>query len=168
MRWRALLTPWNLFGLLVFLLGLWVYVQGTSAPRSQALPLPASEPAQEANQLVLVLYRPNPPQGFLRETETLPLNPGETPEGKALEAWAQKTGSPHPKALYRLGGSLVVDLPRDFARGLDARGEVYRIYSLAYSLLATFPQAQEVRFLVEGAPSPGLAHLDLSKPIRMP
>ena len=46
--------------------------------------------------------------------------------------------------------------------------EVYRVYSLAYTLLATFPEGSEVRFLVEGQPSPGLAHLDLEVPVRLP
>lgn len=62
----------------------------------------------------------------------------------------------------------MVDLPEDFVRGLDAEGEVYRLYSLAYTLLATFPEGSEVRFLVEGQPSPGLAHLDLEVPVRLP
>ena len=62
----------------------------------------------------------------------------------------------------------MVDLPEDFVRGLDAEGEVYRLYSLAYTLLATFPEGSEVRFLVDGQPSPGLAHLDLEVPVRLP
>ncbi|MFN3368866.1 MAG: GerMN domain-containing protein [Thermus sp.] len=62
----------------------------------------------------------------------------------------------------------MVDLPADFAQGLDASQEALRLYSLAYTLLSTFPQAQEVRFLVEGEPRPGLAHLDLSRPIQLP
>ncbi len=62
----------------------------------------------------------------------------------------------------------MVDLPQDFAQGLDAPLEVFRLYSLVYTLLASFPGAKEVRFLVEGKPSPGLAHLDLSQPYTLP
>lgn len=85
-----------------------------------------------------------------------------------MALWAEALSAPVPKALFRRGKELVVDLPEGFAQGLDAPGEVYRLYSLAYTLLATFPQAEEVRFLVEGTPQPGLAHLDLQKPFRLP
>lgn len=161
------LSLWNLLGLTLFLLGalaLW-RSQGGQAPA--ALPLPSEEnPAP--NRLSLQLYRPTPPQGFVKEVQDAELSPGETPEGKALALWAEALSAPVPKALFRRGKELVVDLPEGFAQGLDAPGEVYRLYSLAYTLLATFPQAEEVRFLVEGTPQPGLAHLDLQKPFRLP
>ncbi|BFH88046.1 GerMN domain-containing protein [Thermus thermophilus] len=139
-------------------------------PRPQppkALPLPADEAARE-EKLTLNLYRPDPPRGFLREPVVLEVGLGENPYEKALLAWAQATGSPTPLGLFAAEGRLVVDLPKDFVRGLDAEGEVYRLYSLAYTLLATFPEGSEVRFLVEGQPSPGLAHLDLEVPVRLP
>lgn len=92
--------------------------------------------------------------------------------GKALRERPSRLGpghgKPHPLGLFAAEGRLVVDLPEDFVRGLDAEGEVYRLYSLAYTLLATFPEGSEVRFLVEGQPSPGLAHLDLEVPVRLP
>lgn len=164
---RKALTPWNLLGLFLFLVGILAYWQGQGGGSPHALPLPQGE-ATSPNRLPLVLYRPDPPKGFLKETLSLDLAPGETPEGKALGTWAEAVGAPAPKALYRLGQGLVVDLPGDFARGLDATGETFRLYSLAYTLLATFAPAEEVRFLVEGEAKPGLAHLDLSQPIRLP
>ncbi|MGC8877201.1 GerMN domain-containing protein [Thermus sp.] len=163
---RRFLTPWNLLGLLVFLLGSLAYWRAQGGPSAPILPLPAEE--KQASSLTLVLYRPNPPQGFLKETLTLELGPGETPEAKALGVWAEALKAPRPRALFRVGKTLVVDLPQDFAQGLDAGGEAYRLYSLAYTLLASFPGAKEVRFLVEGKPSPGLAHLDLSQPYALP
>jgi hypothetical protein len=163
---RKLLTLWNIVGLIVFLLGGLFYWQTGGGRPPTALPLPAEEVAK--NALVLVLYRPNPPQGFLKETQTLDLGPGETPGAKALLAWSQAVSAPKPLALFLEGKRLIVDLPQDFALGLDAGLEVFRLYSLAYTLLSTFPQAEEVRFLVEGKPGPGLAHLDLTKPIRLP
>lgn len=163
---KRLFTFWNLLGLLVFLLGVLTYLSlGQRGSSPLALPLPAQE--ADKNALTLVLYRPNPPQGFLKETQTLELNPGETPGEKALTAWAEATGAPRPRALFIQEKRLVVDLPKDFALGLDATLEAFRLYSLAYTLLATF-QGEEVLFLVEGKPSPGLAHLDLSEPIRLP
>ncbi|APD10241.1 MULTISPECIES: GerMN domain-containing protein [Thermus] len=164
---RGFLTFWNVLGLLAFSLGAFVYWKSTGKETTGALPLP-SESEARANTLTLVLHRPDPPQGFVKEAETLSLAPGESPEGRALAAWAEATQSPRPRALFRLGQALVVDLPGNFAQGLDATGEVFRLYSLAYTLLATFPEAEEVRFLVEGKPTPGLAHLDLQKPIRLP
>ncbi|WP_353513185.1 GerMN domain-containing protein [Thermus sp. LT1-2-5] len=164
---RGLFTFWNVFGLLVFLLGAFVYWKSAGSEAPGALPLPAEGEAKP-NTLVLVLYRPDPPQGFLKENHTLTLGPGESPEGRALAAWAEATQSPAPKSLFRLEKALVVDLPAGFAQGLDATEEAFRLYSLAYTLLATFPGAEEVRFLLEGKPSPGLAHLDLAKPIRLP
>jgi len=163
---RRLLTPWNLLGLAVFLTGGLFYWKAQGGRTPMALPLPAEE--VHAQSLVLVLYRPNPPQGFLKETQTLSLGPGESPGAAALKAWSQAVEAPRPLALFFQGQRLVVDLPRDFALGLDATLEAYRLYSLAYTLLATFPQAAEARFLVEGRPSPGLAHLDLNQPIRLP
>ncbi|GAA5334686.1 MULTISPECIES: GerMN domain-containing protein [Thermus] len=164
---RGLFTFWNVLGLLIFALGAFVYWKSAGKEATGALPLP-SEGEAKANALVLVLHRPDPPRGFLKETETLTLAPGESPEGRALAAWAEATQSPRPRALFRTGKTLVVDLPANFAQGLDATGEAFRLYSLAYTLLATFPEAEEVRFLVEGKPTPGLAHLDLQKPIRLP
>ncbi|WP_038056951.1 GerMN domain-containing protein [Thermus amyloliquefaciens] len=164
---RRLLTFWNLLGLAFFVLGAMVYWQSSGPQASSALPLP-SEEAQAASSLPAILYLPNPPQGLLKETRTLELGPGDTPESKVLATWAEALGAPRPRALYRMAGRLVVDLPADFVRGLDASQEALRLYSLAYTLLATFPQAEEVRFLVEGEPKPGLAHLDLSQPYRLP
>ncbi|BCZ94357.1 hypothetical protein TthAK1_09740 [Thermus thermophilus] len=164
---RKYLSVYNLLGLLVFALGLFVYWQSPVPNPPKALPLPADEAARE-EKLTLNLYRPDPPQGFLREPVVLEVGLGENPYEKALLAWAQATGSPTPLGLFAAEGRLVVDLPEDFARGLDAEGEVYRLYSLAYTLLATFPEGSEVRFLVEGQPSPGLAHLDLEVPVRLP
>ncbi len=163
---KRFLTLWNLLGLAVFLLGGLLYWQAKGSPPAPILPLPAEE--RQASSLALVLHRPNPPQGFLKETLTMELGPGETPEAKALQAWAEALKAPRPRALFRTGEALVVDLPQDFAQGLDASSEVYRLYSLVYTLLATFPGAKEVRFLVEGKPSPGLAHLDLSQPYTLP
>ncbi|SDE96751.1 Sporulation and spore germination [Thermus arciformis] len=163
---KRFLTLWNLLGLGVFLLGSLVYWEAGKGPAAHALPLPAEE--QKTPSLSLVLYRPNPPQGFLKETLALELGPGETPEAKALTAWAEALKAPKPKALFQAKGAWVVDLPQDFAQGLDAALEVYRLYSLVYTLLSTFPEAKEVRFLVEGRPSPGLAHLDLSLPYTLP
>lgn len=163
---RGLFTFWNLFGLIVFLLGGAFYLKGQEKTGPAALPIPAEEAAQ--NTLALVLLRPNPPEGFLKETRTLELGPGETPGGKALELWSEAASAPKPKVLFFQGKRLWVDLPQNFALGLDATLEAFRLYSLAYTLLSTFPQAEEVRFLVEGRPSAGLAHLDLSKPIRLP
>ncbi|GAB5601779.1 GerMN domain-containing protein [Thermus sp. FJN-A] len=164
---RRVLTLWNLLGLFLFLLGALAFWQGQGHQAAGALPLPSGEPAAP-NQLALTLYRPNPPQGFLKEVRNLELAPGETAEAKALDVWAEALGAPVPKALFRQGKRLVVDLPGDFVQGLDATQEVYRLYSLAYTLLATFPEGEEVLFLVEGQPSPGLAHLDLRQPIRLP
>ncbi|ULR39859.1 GerMN domain-containing protein [Thermus sp. NEB1569] len=164
---RRLLTFWNLLGLVLFTLGALVYWQSQGWRASSALPLP-SEEASAASSLPMILYLPNPPQGLLKETRTLELAPGDTPENKVLAAWAEALQAPKPRALYRLGNLFVVDLPADFALGLDASQEALRLYSLAYTLLSTFPQAQEVRFLVEGEPKPGLAHLDLSQPFRLP
>ncbi|GAA6755170.1 spore gernimation protein [Thermus sp. 2.9] len=163
---RGLFTFWNVFGLLVFVLGAFVYWKsaGNEAPGALSLPSPGEA---KPETLVLVLYRPDPPRGFLKESQTLTLGPGESPEGRALAVWAEATQSPAPKALFRLEKALVVDLPAGFAQGLDAMEEAFRLYSLAYTLLTTFG-AEEVRFLVEGKPSPGLAHLDLTKPIRLP
>jgi hypothetical protein len=163
---RKVLTFWNLFGLAVFLLGALVYWQSRSGPNAPALSLPSEEARK--GQLALILFRPNPPQGFLKETQTLELAPGEKPEGRALKAWSEALAAPLPKALYRLEGRLVVDLPAEFAQGLDATEEIFRLYSLAYTLLATFPPAEEVRFLVEGEARVGLGHLDLRQPIRLP
>ncbi|WP_038046649.1 GerMN domain-containing protein [Thermus caliditerrae] len=164
---RRVLTPWNLLGAFLFLLGALVFWQSGSRPGAGALPLPSAEPAAP-NQLALSLYRPDPPRGFVKEALTLTLGPGETPEGKALEAWSQALNAPPPQSLYRQGKRLVVDLPATFVQGLDATGEAYRLYSLAYTLLSALPEVEEVHFLVEGRPSPGLAHLDLQKPIRLP
>ncbi|ADW21986.1 conserved hypothetical protein [Thermus scotoductus SA-01] len=161
------MTFWNLLGLVLFTLGALVYWQSQGWRASSALPLP-SEEASAASSLPVLLYLPNPPQGLLKETRTLELAPGDTPENKVLAAWAEALQAPKPRALYRLGELFVVDLPADFALGLDASQEALRLYSLAYTLLSTFPQAQEVRFLVEGEPKPGLAHLDLSQPFRLP
>ncbi len=163
---RGLLTFWNLFGFLVFLLGAGFYLKSQKNPGPAALPIPAEEAVK--GTLALVLLRPNPPEGFLKETRTLELAPGETPGGKALDLWSEAALAPRPKALFFQEKRLVVDLPQDFALGLDATLEAFRLYSLAYTLLSTFPQAKEVLFLVEGRPSAGLAHLDLSKPIRLP
>lgn len=163
---RKALTLWNLFGLAVFLLGAFLYWQSQGGPNPQALSLPSEEAKPQL--LALTLFRPNPPQGFLKETRTLELAPGEEPEEVVLKAWSEALAAPPPKALYRLEKRLVVDLPPEFAQGLDATEEVFRLYSLAYTLLATFPPAEEVRFLVEGEPKPGLVHLDLSQPIRLP
>lgn len=163
---RKALTFWNLLGLAVFLLGALVYWQSQGGPEAQALSLPSEE--TNPRQLPLTLFRPSPPQGFLRETRILELNPGEEPQELALRAWSEALAAPLPKALYRLERRLVVDLPADFAQGLDASQEVFRLYSLAYTLLATFPPAEEVRFLVEGEGRVGLAHLDLRQPIRLP
>ncbi|MFN4070786.1 MAG: GerMN domain-containing protein [Thermus caldifontis] len=164
---RRLLTFWNLLGLTFFALGAVVYWQVPGHPASSALPLP-SEETLAARSLPTILYLPNPPQGLLKETRTLELAPGDTPESKVLITWAEALGAPKPRALYRMAQVFVVDLPADFALGLDASQEALRLYSLAYTLLSTFPQAQEVRFLVEGEPKPGLAHLDLSQPYRLP
>ena len=142
---RKYLSVYNLLGLLVFALGLFVYWQSPVPNPPKALPLPADEAARE-EKLTLNLYRPDPPRGFLREPVVLEVGLGENPYEKALLAWAQATGSPTPLGLFAAEGRLVVDLPEDFVRGLDAEGEVYRLYSLAYTLLATFPEGSEVRF----------------------
>lgn len=163
---RKALTFWNLLGLLVFLLGALLYWQSRGGSNAQALSLPSEE--AKPLPLTLTLFRPNPPQGFLKETRTLELGPGEEPERVVLKTWSEALAAPLPTALYRLEKQLVVDLPPDFVQGLDATEEVFRLYSLAYTLLATFPPAEEVRFLVEGEPKPGLAHLDLSQPIHLP
>lgn len=164
---RRALTPWNLLGLLVFLLGLWAFWQGQANPSTSALPLLPQE-APQPRALPLTLYRPDPPRGLLKENRTVEIAPGEAPEAAVIQLWAQAAGAPPPLGVYWLGKTLVVDLPANFAQGLDASGETLRTYSLAYTLLATFPKAEEVRFLVAGRPSPGLAHLDLQKPIRLP
>lgn len=164
---RRPLTFWNLLGLAVFALGALVYWQSPGRQASTALPLP-SEETPAASSLPTILYLPNPPQGLRKETRTLELAPGDTPENKVLAAWAEALKAPKPRALYRMAQVFVVDLPADFLLGLDASQEALRLYSLAYTLLTTFPQAQEVRFLVEGEPKPGLAHLDLSQPYRLP
>ncbi|TBH21808.1 GerMN domain-containing protein [Thermus thermamylovorans] len=164
---RRILTFWNLLGLLTFLLGALVFWQTRGGQTPGALPLPPGEEASP-DRLALTLYRPDPPRGFLRESLLLDLEPGETRESRALAAWAEALGAPVPRGLYRVGGRLVVDLPKDFVQGLDATQEAFRLYSLAYTLLATFPQGEEVRFLVEGEPRVGLAHLDLREPVRRP
>lgn len=160
------LSLWNLLGLALFLLGALAFWRSQGAgPRGLAPPLGGNPSPQPAFPAALPAH---PPQGFVKEVQDAELSPGETPEGKALALWAEALSAPVPKALFRRGKELVVDLPEGFAQGLDAPGEVYRLYSLAYTLLATFPQAEEVRFLVEGTPQPGLAHLDLQKPFRLP
>lgn len=118
---RKALTPWNLLGLFLFLVGILAYWQGQGGGSPHALPLPQGE-ATSPNRLPLVLYRPDPPKGFLKETLSLDLAPGETPEGKALGTWAEAVGAPAPKALYRLGQGLVVDLPGTSQRGWTPPG----------------------------------------------
>lgn len=163
---RAFLTFWNLFGLILFLLGLWLYGASQAPEGPKALPLPAEEARPTA--LALVLHRPDPPQGFRKETLTQELPPGADPHQAALKAWSEALSAPSPKAIFPVGKTLVVDLPKDFLKGLSVGEEAYRVYSLAYTLLATFPQYEAVRFLAEGEPVPGLAHLDLREPIRLP
>ena len=51
---------------------------------------------------------------------------------------------------------------------LDRERLLQALEEKAAELLATFPEGSEVRFLVEGQPSPGLAHLDLEVPVRLP
>ncbi|WP_337845117.1 GerMN domain-containing protein [Thermus sp.] len=163
---RALLTSWNLLGLALFLLGLWLF-QASQAPQGpKALPLPAEE--AQPTTLSLVLHRPDPPQGFRKETLAQELPPGSDPLQAALKAWSEALSAPSPKAVFPVGKTLVVDLPQDFLKGLSVAEEVYRLYSLAYTLLATFPQYEAARFLAEGKPAPGLAHLDLREPVRLP
>lgn len=163
---RTFLSFWNLFGLGFFLLGLWFYGASQTPKGPRALPLPAEEARPTA--LSLVLHRPDPPQGFRKETLTQELPPGTDPHLAALKAWSEALSAPSPKAIFPVENVLVVDLPRDFLRGLSVGEEVYRLYSLAYTLLSTFPQYEAVRFLAEGEPVPGLAHLDLREPIRLP
>ena len=72
---RKYLSVYNLLGLLVFALGLFVYWQSPVPNPPKALPLPADEAARE-EKLTLNLYRPDPPRGFLREPVVLEVGLG--------------------------------------------------------------------------------------------
>ena len=122
---RKYLSVYNLLGLLVFALGLFVYWQSPVPNPPKALPLPADEAARE-EKLTLNLYRPDPPRGFLREPVVLEVGLGENPYEKALLAWAQATGSPTPLGLFAAEGRLVVDLPEGRYLHLR-RGEAARV-----------------------------------------
>ncbi|MGQ9510545.1 MAG: GerMN domain-containing protein [Thermaceae bacterium] len=162
---RAWLSLWNVVGAFVFLLGSVVYVRSGEEASPKPLPLPASLEAQAPRKVVVHLHLPKPPEGFVPKAEELTLALGEDPYQKALEVWLQRTQTPLSLKVFRTPEGFVVDL-LDPPRSLDIEGEVYLIYGLAYTLLNSFPEGKEVRFLVDGAPSLGFGHLDLSKPIR--
>lgn len=168
MKAKALLTPWNLLGLLLFLLGLFLFLTLGQAPRpnTPGLALPGEEGGPKT--LSLNLYRPTPPQGFRQEAQTLKLPLGENPYGAALKAWAEALGVDPPLGAFPVGKTLVVDLPKTLFRGVDSETEAYRLYSLAYTLLSSFPGFSEVRFLVEGEAGPGVGHLDLREGFKLP
>lgn len=164
---RRWVSVWNGLGMAVFLLGLVFYLRSGQQPPPRPLPLPASLEAQAPRSFGVNLYLPNPPQGFLKKAKEVQLALGEEAYQKALELWLEETGTFLSLQVFRQGDEFVVNLqtpPRD----LDIEGEVFLVYGLAYTLLYSFPEGTGVRFLVDGAPSLGFAHLDLSKPIALP
>jgi len=164
---RRWLSVWNLLGALVFLLGAVFYVRTGQEALSRPLPLPASLEAQAPRRIFVNLYLPNPPQGFLKKTEEVQLALGEEAYQKALELWMKEAKTPLSLQVFRQGEGFVVNLESP-PKNLDAQGEVFLVYGLAYTLLYTFPEGKSVRFLVDGAPALGFAHLDLSEPITLP
>ncbi len=168
MKAKLLLTPFNLAGVFLFLLGLFLFLTLGKPPQggNPGLALPGEE--AEPRAMVLNLYRPNPPQGFTQERLELSLPLGGSPYLEAARAWAEALGAEAPLGVFPVGPSLAVDLPRGFFQGLDSEAEAYRLHSLAYTLLATFPNFREVRFLVEGEAGPGTGHLDLRLGYKLP
>ncbi|MER3536676.1 MAG: spore gernimation protein [Thermus sp.] len=164
---RRWLSTWNLLGALVFLLGALFYLRSGQETLSKPLPLPPALEARAPKRVAVNLYLPTPPQGFMKKMEEVQLALGEEAYQKALELWLKETGKTLSLQVFRRGEGFVVNLqtpPRD----LDVEGEVFLLYGLAYTLLYTFPEGKSVRFLVDGQPSLGFAHLDLSEPISLP
>jgi spore germination protein GerM len=170
---------WNVLGLLLLLLGLFVYLYSRPGRTSEVVNLPAAEvQPQTPRDVTLRLYfAKDDASGFLIEKRKVTLQPGESIYQRALAEVVAgprqgampivPKGAPVPTVFVR-GNKAYVDLPRDYAAlGLGTTGETLLVYGMAYTLIDQGP-VEEVHFLVGGEPAVTLGHLSLLEPIRRP
>lgn len=168
-RWFSLA---NLLGLLLFVLGLWAYVQGSQG-FLDLLPEAPLAPTSTEGPLVLKLYFGTQEGGLEAETRQL-ANPATYPLQLAVEQWVagpQKQGLlplvppqlPVPQ-VYLRGGTAYLNLPLAYSRlALGSTGESQLLGGVARTLLE-FAEVEQVQFLLDGQPAASLGHLSLEKP----
>ena len=168
------MTPINILGLLILILGLFAREWISAPPPSPVAPALQLEAVQPQN--VTLYFSDAQVDGFVTETRTLQVegkSPGKLAQAQ-LDAWVRgplkgkglrvvPQGSPAPDAWVR-GSHFYVNVPASYAQlNYGLSGERMIVCSLARTLLET--SGQDVLFLVGGKSSPTLlGHLDLTRP----
>jgi len=173
---KRLLTPINLLGLLVMLLGgwaLWAVQQDDEGSKLLSLP---SELDNLGARTVRLYFAKDTREGLVVEERTVQVSEGEYTLGRVLEELVRgpqlpgaaplvPAGTPVPTVFLREGTALV-DLPAAYARlGYGTAGEAALIYGIASTLLE-FREVEQVKFLLEGKEVESLGHLSLLDPFR--
>ena len=174
---KRYLTPWNVLGGLLFVLGLWAFFYAGRVPPTRVVNPPAQvvTPEERPRQVELKLYFAGE-KGFTLERRRVELKPFESALKRAIVELVKgpdvagavpllPPGSP-PPAVFQSGRVVVLNLPASYRElGYGVRGESFLLYGLANTALAN-SDAEEVRFLLDGKPAMALIHLSLLDPIR--
>jgi hypothetical protein len=133
---------------------------------------------QEAGAVLVTLFFASPDGvGLMREAREI--DACSDPEECAEEVMDELVNGPvgnmsptlPPSATIRSvrleGETALVDLGKEFVAGLPSgsNAEMMAVYSVVDSLSFNFPRIKRVRFLVEGANTASLGHLDLREPL---
>lgn len=172
---KRVLTPVNVLGLLVLLLGSWALWAVQSDNGSKSLNLP-SDLDNQGPRTIRLHFAKDTEDGLVVEERTIQVAEGEYTLGRVLEELVRgpqipgaaplvPAGTPAPTVFLRESTALV-DLPAAYGRlGYGTAGETALIYGMANTLLE-FKEVEQVRFLLEGKEVESLGHLSLLDPFR--
>jgi hypothetical protein len=156
-------------------------VLGTRIMRKYAMSRMKPSPPpqeQEAGSLLVTLFFASPDgTGLVREAREIDAcaDPTECAEEVMDELVNGPVGDTSPtlppnatvRSVRIDGETALVDLGKGFAEGFPggSNAEMMAVYSVVDSLSFNFPRIKRVQFLVEGANTDSLGHLDLREPL---
>lgn len=167
-RW---LTPLNLAGLLILLMGAWGFHLGSQGYMDVLPEVPSS--SKPVSDLLLKLYFATDQGGLEAESRQVS-DPGQNLLQVAINEWVAgprggklrpvaPTGLPVPQ-VYMHSGTAYINLPNAYGQlPIGSTGETQLVVGMARTLLE-FAEVDAVRFLLEGKPVTTLGHLDLTQP----
>jgi spore germination protein GerM len=169
------LSLFNLLGVLLLAGGIYLFSKSDILQVTQAINLPADLEKYQGPKTFNLYYANEKGDDFVLETRTLNLTIEDYPYNVALTELLKGPQQPGGFPLLPVGTAVptvyvredtaFVDLPEPYARlNLGTSGETMLIFGVVNTLLGSFGELKQVKFLLKGKDVLSLGHLALKEP----
>jgi spore germination protein GerM len=169
------LSLFNLLGVAVLVGAIYLFSKSDILQVTQAINLPADLEKYQGPKTFNLYFANEKGDNFVQETRTINLTLEDYPYNAATSELLKGPQQPGGFALLPVGtaaptvyvreGTAYVDLPEAYSKlNLGISGETMLIFGMVNTLLGSFSELKQVKFLIKGKDVISLGHLALLEP----